>query len=135
MFIIYQLYLLISKLFLAGKDASSYLLKDKRANGELTNNRIKRWHRDGVFLDVLYTLGAAYNADKNWWKVVIASVLIRLSIFNLVFNYWAGLSITELGSTAWFDKKLSKIFGQQGAVKAAIFFFILLIIFDVFFKF
>jgi len=50
-----EVLLIIAILFLAGKDASSYLLKDKDNNGdELTLKRIQRWHRDGIVLYLLY---------------------------------------------------------------------------------
>lgn len=131
MIIIQQLYLLITKLFLAGKDASSYLLKDKSAVGETTNSRIQRWHRDGVILDILVTIPGAYIAGNNWWQIVVSSLLLRLATFDLAFNKWSGLSITFLGSTAWVDKQFVKVFGTNGAVKKSLFFFILLVLFDV----
>jgi len=131
MIFIYQLYLLIVKLFLAGKDASSYLLKDKIASGSLTNNRIQRWHRDGVILDVLTTLPIAYLAGTKWWQIIISSVLLRLSTFDLAFNYWGGLDIHHLGSTAWADKQFAKIFGASGAVKKSLFFLTLLVLLNI----
>lgn len=129
--IIYQIYLLIVKLFLAGKDASSYLLKDKSATGDITNNRIKRWHRDGVALDVLTTIPVAYIAGHNWWQVVLSSLLLRLGVFDVAFNLWGGLSATFLGSTASTDKFFAKIFGINGAIKKSLFFIAFIIILDV----
>lgn len=130
MFVLTQLYLLIVKLFLAGKDASSYLLKDKTDNA-LTKKRINRWHRDGVALDVLSTLPLAYINTRDWAFVILTSVLLRLSVFDLAFNKWASLNIHHLGSTAWFDQQFAKIFGVNGAVQKSVFFMIVLIVFNV----
>jgi hypothetical protein len=129
MFYIAILYLLIFKLFLAGKDASSYLLKDKSASGHLTNYRIKRWHRDGVAIDVMNTLSVAYIFGPAWWQVILISLLLRLAVFDLAFNKWAFLNINYLGSTAWADKLFVKIFGINGAIKKSLFFAITIVLY------
>lgn len=129
MFYIAIIYLLIFKLFLAGKDASSYQLKDKSAYGELTTTRIKRWHRDGVALDVLGTLPFAYILGPAWWQVILISLLLRLSVFDIAFNKWASLNIHYLGSTAWADRLFVKVFGINGAIKKSLFFAITIILY------
>lgn len=127
-----QLYLLICILFLAGKDATSYRLKDhNRPAGSLQSNRIKRWHRDGVALWVLCTLPVAYFVS-GW--MLLYSVLIRGSVFDLGFNKWAGLDIDFLGGSAWWDRFFVKIFGQRGAIKKSIAFIVLLVIANIFLK-
>jgi len=126
-----ELYVLIGTLFLAGKDATSYLLKTTFSRDSLTLDRIKRWHRDGAILWLLYVIAAAYIAKDQWWFILISSGLIRLSIFDLAFNKWANLDIHHLGSTAAFDKFFSGIFGTKGAIKKSLFFFITLIVFNV----
>jgi hypothetical protein len=135
MMIIAEIYLLIATLFLAGKDASSYLLKS-REDGPLTRDRVRRWHRDGVALFLLYIIGAAttlfFYGDFKLWLVVIYSVLIRLSAFDLAFNYWAGLDIKFLGSTSNVDKFFVKILGKYGAIKKSTIFLIILIILNIF---
>lgn len=131
MFFIAELYLLIVKLFLAGKDASSYLLKDKSAEGILVGNRIKRWHRDGVALDILSVIPSAYIVGQEWWQLVISNILIRLSFFDIAFNKWAGIDITYLGSTSKFDRFFAKIFGIHGAVRKSLVFFMLLLTFNI----
>ena len=68
-----QLYILLCCLFLAGKDADSYLLKDKKDN-ELSIDRVKRWHRDGFALYVLYVFPVAWYNLPVAWKIVIAAV-------------------------------------------------------------
>lgn len=127
MFIIAVIFLLIFKLFLAGKDASSYLLKDKVAIGELITKRIKRWHRDGVVIDFLNTVSVAYNFNYDWWQIIFVSLIIRLAVYDICFNHWAGLNINFLGSTAWFDRQFIKVFGINGAVKKSLFFLIILV--------
>lgn len=129
MFYIVVLYLLIFKLFLAGKDASSYQLKDKTAHGELTSTRIKRWHRDGVVIDIMGTLPFAYILGPDWWEVILISFLLRLAVFDLAFNKWSSLNIHYLGSTAWADKQFIKIFGVNGAVKKSLFFGITIVLY------
>ena len=131
MIIVYQVYLLIGKLFLAAKDSSSYLLKDKQSSGIITKNRIKRWHRDGVILDILFTLPICYIYKDSWWQILISSLILRLCLFDLAFNKWAGLDITFLGSTAFTDKLFVKIFGLNGAIKKSLFFAVLLILLDI----
>ncbi len=121
------LLLLIFTLFLAGKDATSFLLKDKNTADALDFKRIKRWHRDGVALAALFTGVLAYYSHQ-YWQVPITSLLIRLAVFDIAFNKWAGLSVTYLGSTALFDKIFIKIFGKHGAFKKSIFFVIATII-------
>jgi hypothetical protein len=126
MFWIVALILLVNKLFLAGKDADSYLLKEKHGEDALTFKRIKRWHRDGVALDLMFTAVLAW-ATGLYAVVGIQSILIRLAVYDLAFNYWAKLNFHYLGSTAFFDRIFSKIFGINGAVKKSLFFLALLI--------
>lgn len=121
-----QIYLIICTLFLAGKDASSYLLKEKEKDN-LTEKRIQRWHRDGVILNILFVLPFIYF-KLELFLVPIYAVLIRLSFFDIAFNKWSGLDYRFLGSTAWIDKIFSKIFGKYGAVKKSLVFLIILIV-------
>jgi hypothetical protein len=120
-------YLAAAILALGGKDADSYQLKARQDDG-LTVSRVKRWHRDGVILFLLIVALAAWKDLAEWYKVAIAAGLLRLSLFDLAFNYWAGgLSIHYLGGTAWWDRQMVKIFGINGAVlKASIFLTILI---------
>lgn len=129
MFVVALVFMLVFKLFLAGKDASSYLLKDKNATGVLTEKRIQRWHRDGVAIDAMNTAAVAYIFGPVWWQVILVSLLIRLAIYDLAFNHWAGLNTHYLGSTAWVDKQFVKIFGINGAIKKSLFFVAVLIAF------
>ena len=119
--------MLVCILFLAGKDATSYKLKDKRDN-DLTQIRIKRWHRDGVALNILFVLPFIYFDLPKWYFYILFSFLIRLSVYDLAFNYWGGLNYKFLGSTAWWDQQFIKIFGENGAVKKSIFFAVVLIL-------
>ena len=123
-----QIYIFVCILFLAGKDATSYLLKDlDRIPTDLEAKRISRWHRDGVALNALIITPIVYlRPDLSW--VILYTILIRLAVFDLAFNKWAGLNYKFLGSTAWADKIFVKVFGEYGAVKKSIFFFIVLII-------
>lgn len=123
----FQLFMLVAILFLAGKDATSYKLKDKNDN-DLTKIRIKRWHRDGVVLNILLVLPLIYFDPTNWWRYILYSLLIRLSIYDIAFNYWGGLPYKYLGSTAWWDRQFIKIFGEEGALKKSIFFLSILIL-------
>lgn len=122
----FQLFMIVAILFLAGKDSSSYKLKDKRDNS-LTLARIKRFHRDGVALNALFVIPFIYFDPINWQKYIVYTLLLRLSIFDIAFNYWAGLNYKSLGSTAWWDQKFAEIFGEDGAVKKSIIFLLILI--------
>lgn len=121
-----QVWLLITILFLAGKDATSYRLKDhNRAASSLQASRINRWHRDGVALWLLITLPVAFFISP--WQAVY-SVLIRASVWDISFNHWAGLPARYLGGSAWFDRLFVRIFGAYGAVRKSLAFASLLII-------
>lgn len=126
MIYIIQAYLLPCLLFLAGKDATSYLLKDKKDNA-LSAGRVQRWHRDGFVLYVLFILACVDKEPVLWWKTLIAATLLRLSLFDLCFNWWASLPITYLGGTAWSDRQFVRIFGINGAVKKSLTFLALLV--------
>jgi len=130
MIYIFEVYLIICVLFLAGKDADSYQLKDRQDNN-LSAGRVKRWHRDGVTLFILYLLPLAAWHPALWWKVLVSAALVRLSLFDLAFNKWAGLSIHYLGGTAIFDKMAARIFGINGAVLKSSVFLALLIALNV----
>ena len=124
-----EIYLIICILFLAGKDASSYLLKDKlRSDNTIDLNRIKRWHRDGVILNLLYITPLFILTQ---WYILIYALLIRLSFFDIAFNKWSGLNPNFLGSTSLVDKIFIRIFGKNGAIKKSLFFFIVLIILNI----
>lgn len=125
-----QIYVLICLLFLAGKDATSYKLMEKDDPlTELKRKRVRRWHRDGVALNALVIVPIVYLRPELSW-ILLYALLLRLAIFDLAFNYWAGLNIRFLGSTAWADQIFSKIFGQYGAVKKSVFFLALLVLFN-----
>lgn len=127
--IIAEIFLIICILFLAGKDASSYLLKDKlRSDNTIDLNRIKRWHRDGVALNILFILPLLFLVQ---WYIIIYALLIRLSFFDIAFNKWAGLDFRFLGSTSWVDKIFIKIFGKMGAIKKSLTFYSILIILNI----
>ena len=121
---------IVYTLLLAGKDASSFLLKTKEES-ILTDNRIKRWHRDGTLIFILTTAMLSW-ASGLWWQVPIQALLVRLSIFDLGFNKWSQLPLNYLGSTSKVDKFFSKIFGRHGAITKSIVFVIILILFNIF---
>jgi len=131
MIYIMQVYLIVCVLFSAGHDSSSIRLRQKISD-YLTIQRIKRWHRDGLALYILFCLplfffGSSLDHLVINWKMMIAAALIRVSIFDPFLNYWTDYSITFIGTTAWWDRRFSKIFGKNGAVKKSIAFFLLLI--------
>jgi hypothetical protein len=133
MILVAQVILIIATLILAGKDASSYLLKDKNPQDQvLTIKRIDRWHRDGILLYALYILILAFQV--NWWHLCIYATLIRLAIFDIAFNFWAGLDFRFLGSTSKVDQFFVKIFGKYGALEKSMIFLIILIVLNIFLK-
>ncbi len=106
---------IVFTLFLAGKDAASYLLKNNSAIGPLVTSRLQTWHIDGFIINAIFIFVLAYAGD-SWW-IILQGGLVRASIYNIAFNYWAGLSITYIGTTSWIDKNItSKIFGSNGAI-------------------
>ena len=115
--------------FLAKKDADSYNLEYHNSDSS-TLSKIKIWHRDGAILYVLIVVGITINT-RFYWEIPILSVLIRASIYNLVFNNYAGLSMTYFGGTSFFDKLSKKIFGVQGAIKQSLVFLVITIAFIV----
>lgn len=130
--ILAEIYVLVCILFLAGKDATSYLLKDhNRPPTDTDKNRVERWHRDGVALNALIIMPIVYLRPDLYW-LILYTVLIRLAFFDLAFNKWSSLKYNFLGSTAWSDKLMIKVFGKYGAIKKAIFFFIVLVALNIF---
>ncbi|HEY4112176.1 hypothetical protein [Puia sp.] len=121
-----QGYLIVYVLFLAGKDADSYQLKDRQDN-PLSSGRVKRWHRDGLALFVLYVGMLMYYEQPLWWKTGLVAILIRLAIFDIFFNRWSSLEITYLGGTAGMDRLFVSIFGINGAVRKSLFFAAILV--------
>lgn len=132
--ILAEIYVLICILFLAGKDASSYLLKEhNKPENQLDKKRIQRWHRDGVALNALIIMPIVY-LKPELYLIIPYTILIRLAVFDLAFNKWASLNYNFLGSTAWTDKAMIKIFGKYGAVKKSIFFFAVLVALNILIK-
>lgn len=128
MFWISLIILTIFKLFLSGKDASSYLLREKIGAYEgLTKDRIDRWHRDGAIIDLMFT-GAIAWATTLYITIPILSLLIRLSVYDISFNKYTSLPLTYLGSTSIVDRMFSKIFGINGAVKKSLTFAAIIVI-------
>ena len=122
-----ELYITVALLFLAGKDASSYRMKDHSGRNEvLQKKRIKRWHRDGVALFILFVIPCVYFTN-NYWLILYAA-LIRLTFFDPAFNHWAGLRVRYLGSTAIWDKFFISIFGLNGALLKSLVFLVILIL-------
>lgn len=122
-----ELYITVTLLFLAGKDASSYRMKDHSGRNEvLQKKRVKRWHRDGVALFILIVIPCVYFT-QNYWLILYAA-LIRLTFFDPSFNHWAGLPTTFLGSTAVWDRFFIRIFGLKGALLKSLTFLVILIL-------
>ena len=115
-------------LLLAGKDATSYQLKDKGKDTQLTKKRINRWHRDGVALFIIFVFVLILYTGLIW-ETILLSLLLRLTLFDPFFNKWSSLSTSHLGSTAFWDKIFVKIFGINGAIKKSIVFGILSVLF------
>jgi hypothetical protein len=124
--------LVIFTLFMAGKDASSYLLKDKEATGDITTKRIQRWHRDGAAIFAMFTGTLAFDFPCLWYWIVAQALLVRLAIFDIAFNYYSSLNLNYLGSTAFVDKIFVKIFGVNGAKEKSLAFLAAAIILTVF---
>jgi len=124
--------MIICVLFLAGKDSTSFKLKDKSPDDEgLEEKRINRWHRDGVALNILFIIPFLYYDIYNWHLYLVYTGLIRLVFFDISFNYWAGLNYKFLGSTAWWDQQFIKIFGKFGALKKSLAFLAILILISI----
>lgn len=123
------IYLYFFTAILAGKDASSYLLKDKNASDPLTLKRISRWHRDGTTIFIFNLIPIIYAFPNLWWSIIVVAILIRISAYDILFNDYADLDVNYIGTTAKSDKIFAKIFGQEGAVTKSICFLVVLIIF------
>jgi len=119
---------LIFILFLAGKDASSYLLRGTKDPYEgVTKSRLDRWHRDGVAIHTIFVAVLAW-ATGLWITVPVQALLLRLGFYDLAFNKYSSLVTTYIGNTSMVDRFFRKIFGTNGAViKSAVFLLILLL--------
>ncbi len=128
-----EIYLLIAQLFLAGKDASSYLLFT-RSPGPWTKTRTARWHRDGAALALLFLMACitiSLLAGLPTWCVGGAGILLRLSIYDWAFAYYASLPVNKFGTTARSDKLFARVFGQNGAIIKAVVFTAVLLAFNI----
>ena len=126
-----EIYFLICQIMLAEKDATSYLMKNA-ALGPLTLIRLARWHRDGIVLAILYLLPCLWiGYQSGGWKSIAlissGATLIRLAVYDIAFNKYAGLELYYFGSTPKADGFFAKIFGSQGAVRKSLVFSALLI--------
>lgn len=133
MTIYYEILYIPFTLFLAGKDATSYLLKS-RNDDSLSYDRVKRWHRDGFIIALIAAIMCILGDMENWWFLMIAFILERAAFFDLAFNKWANLDIEYLGGTSITDKALVSFFGKNGAVRKSILAFLLLLIFNYIFR-
>jgi hypothetical protein len=122
---------LIFTLFLAGKDASSYLLRGMLDPYQgVTKSRLDRWHRDGVAIHAIFVFVLAW-ATGLWITVPAQALLIRLGFYDIAFNKWASLPTTYIGNTSGVDRIFLKIFGHNGAVKKSAAFLIILLLWGV----
>lgn len=133
MLIVLEVLYILATLLLAGKDATSYLLKSK-VDDPNTGLRVNRWHRDGFLLASLIALISVLVMPKYYWFLLPAFLLIRLALFDLVFNKWSNLDVHYLGSTAKVDQLFIRIFGINGAVKKSIVALVLLVTFNIIFN-
>lgn len=121
----------IFTLFLAGKDASSYLLRGMLDQYQgVTKSRLDRWHRDGVFIHAIFTFVLAW-ATGLWITVPIQALLVRLGFYDLGFNKWSSLPITYIGNTSKVDRIFLRIFGKNGALEKSLAFLLILLIWGV----
>lgn len=139
--IIKQILILMACFFLAGHDSTSFLLRKGGNNsGTLLYTRLERWHRDGLIIyclviiainlgEICYAIksGVPVSISMIDWKMFVAAGLIRLSFFDLSFNYWSQLPFNLIGTTAFTDRLFAKIFGQKGAVLKSFGFLLVLI--------
>lgn len=134
MIIVLQIFILAFILVLAAKDAYSYLLENKNivATPEVLNLKDK-WHLSGAALFILYAVSLAI-ASGFWWELPVLAILIRLSFYDITFNFFAKLSLAFIGTTAKTDLFLRKIFGKNGAIIKSVIAFILLILFNMLIK-
>lgn len=130
-FILIQIYLLGGILWSAGHDATTHRMKGP--DNSFSGKRINRWHRDGFFIALCFVIPTVVDFRhlaiyKDWYWCVAAAGLLRLSVFDIAFNKWAGMvTLFYLGGTAWADQKFMKIFGKHGAGWKCLTFFILLV--------
>lgn len=121
----------IFTLFLAGKDASSFLLRGVTDPYQgVTKSRLDRWHRDGVAIHGIFVAVLVW-ATGLWLTVPIQALLIRLGFYDLAFNKWSSLPITYIGNTSGVDRFFLKVFGRNGAVKKSAAFLLILLLWGV----
>lgn len=128
MLLVSALILIIFTIFLARKDGTSFLLKEKHEESWLTFKRLKRWHLDGVIIYLIFTSVLARAIPGHNVHVFVQALLVRLALYDVVFNNSAQLDWRYLGSTAAVDKEFIKIFGESGAIKKSIAFLVILVL-------
>lgn len=100
-------------------------------NRKLTTNQRKEWHRNNFILFCAFCLGMVFVAGykENWWKITIASLLIRVALFDYFYSKAADLSTSYIGDGLEFLEGIEvKIFGKNGGIKKMIISLLALII-------
>ena len=119
-------------LILAGQNAVSFLLMDKSPANDLKYKRLDQWHRDNVLLNVVAIVPFLMLDLKHVHLYILYALVLRVALFDVLFNYLARLKYTYIGETAKVDKIFRKVFGAQGAVKKAIVFILVLVLLNIF---
>lgn len=99
-------------------------------NKKLTTNQRKKWHRTNFLIYCGVCLSCIFIAGfyENWWKMLIASLLIRVAFFDYFYSRAADLDVRYIGDGLEFLEGIEvKIFGHYGGIKKLIIASLLLI--------
>ena len=89
-------------------------------NRKKTTKERKAWHRNNFLLYCAVCIGCIFIAGyhENWWKIIIASLVIRVALFDKFYANAAGLGATYIGDGVEFLEGIEvKIFGTYGGKK------------------
>lgn len=119
---------LVYILVATGKDATSDKLKDQGVASPLVLKRLKRWHLLGSLEHAIFacSLGALASYCSPfltiyWVEVPIINILLRIALYDVLFNIFRGLDYRYIGNTAWWDKYIfHPLFKEKGAIKKLI---------------
>jgi hypothetical protein len=118
--------LILQSVILGCKDGATYKIFGRPIQDySKVKEWLKWWHFYGAF-DYILLLSVLFFVVG--WKILIAALLIRVSVFDLCYNWKSGLSHSHIGTEAVSDKIFAKIFGPNGARKKALVFLLVLII-------
>jgi len=119
-----QLYILFLAAVFGARDGINYSIYGvPKTDYKTLHASLKWWHFSGAFL---YGFAGGPLVMIISWKLIIALLLLRVSIFDIAYNHFAGLPLSHIGTEAFWDRVFRSIFGAKGGIIKAVCFVLIL---------